>query len=209
MILHMLMLMPCYAPNDEGGSGGSGAGGSDDADPKLVPVEALRAERKARQELETKLAKLDADRKAAEEKAAADAGEYRKLYEPTKAELDATKAELAKHEAAAAARTERLAARNDARIKALPEAACKAVSALAGKLSAEDLADYLDEHGTTFGADERRPAGTVSNGKKPVEDPIPAEALAEWERHGKRLGQSDRSYYENVWKPRQARRVRK
>lgn len=205
MILRTLALMgPCRAADGEG----SGGGGGDEA-PKVVPVEALQAERKARQELEVRLAKIEGDRKAAEEAAAAKAGEYQKLYEPTKAELEAAKAKLAEHEAAAQARTERLAARNETRIKALPEAGQKAVKALAGKLSAEDLADYLDEHGSTFGADVTRPAGTVSNGGAKKLDEIPAEALAEWERHGKRLGQTDRDYYENVWKPRQARRNRK
>jgi hypothetical protein len=205
MILRSLALMaPCRAADGEG----SGGGGGEDA-PNVVPVEALQAERKARQELEVRLAKIEGDRKAAEEAAATKAGEYQKLYEPTKAERDALKAENEAFKAAETARSEKLQARNETRIKALPEASQKAIKALVGKLSPEDVADYLDEHGSTFGAEATRPAGTVSNGGRKTEDAIPPEALVEWERHGKRLGQTDREYYENVYKPRIARRNRK
>ena len=204
MILRTLaLMMVCRAPDDGGGGGG---GGGEEA-PKVVPVEALQAERKARQELEARLTKIEADRKAAEDKAAADAGEYRKLYEPTKAELETAKARLAGYEAAEAARAEKLQARNEARVKALPEAAQKAAKALVGKLSPEDLAEYLDEHGATFGADPiTRPAGTLGNGAGGKGEPIPAECKAEWEKYGKNLGVSERDWFERNWKPRHSKK---
>jgi hypothetical protein len=206
MILRMLSMV-CRSP-DDGVAGGGGGGGADagagagGGAETTVPVAALQAERKARQELEARLAKIESDRKAADDAAAAKSGEYKALYEPLKAEHEKATARLTEFEKREAERTERVKTRNDARIKAFPEAAAKAVAPLAAKLSPEDLADWLDEHAPNIIAEAgaTRPAGTVAGGGgKKNEDPIPAECRAEWERYGKSTGVSDRDWYETNW----------
>jgi hypothetical protein len=211
MLILRVLSMVCRSPDDgvAGGGGGggadAGAGGGGGGGETTVPVAALQAERKARQELEARLAKIESDRKAADDAAAAKSGEYKALYEPLKAEHDKATARLTEFEKREAERTERVKARNDTRIKALPEAAAKALAPLAANLAPEALAEWMDEHLGALVAEAggTRPAGTIGGGGgKKIEEPIPAAATESWERHGKRLGQSERDYFERVWKPR-------
>jgi colicin import membrane protein len=210
MLILRVLSMVCRSPDDgvSGGGGGgadAGAGGGGENRSEAGLLAALQAERKAGQDLKAQIAKIDADRKAEADAAAAKSGEYKALYEPLKAEHESAKGRLAEFEKREADRTERVKARNEIRIKALPEAAAKALAPLAANLAPEALADWMDEHLSALVAEAgtTRPAGTVAGGGgKKVEDPIPAAATESWERHGKRLGQSERDYFERVWKPR-------
>jgi hypothetical protein len=202
----MLVLLPMGAfrmpiflsPDDGNGGAGGGAGG----EPKTVPVEALQAERKARQELEKRLADIDAANKAREEKAAADAGEHRKLYESLKPEHEKATARLAELEGRETKRLEKVDARNKERLKALPEAAQKALKPIAATMSPDDFADWLEENGGTFGAtSEGVSAGTRRATGQKAEEPIPPEATAHWKKFGERLGVSERDWFEKTWKP--------
>jgi hypothetical protein len=208
MILRMLSMV-CRSPDGDGGGGGgggadAGAGGGGENRSEAGLLAALQAERKAGQDLKAQLAKIESDRKADDERRATEAGEHKKLYDAIKPEHEAAKGRLAELEKREADRTEKVKARNEVRIKALPEVAAKALAPLAASLAPEALADWMDEHLSALVAEAgtTRPAGTVAGGGKKAEEPIPAAALAEWERHGKRLGQSDRDYYERVYKPR-------
>jgi hypothetical protein len=203
MILRMLSMV-CRSPDGDGGGGGGGgadAGGGDAA--KVVPVEALLAERKARQDLQKQIDDIQAARKAADDAAAAKSGEYKALYEPLKAEHEKATARLTEFEKREAERTEKVKARNDARIKALPEPAAKALAPLAANLAPEALAEWMDEHLGALVADAggTRPAGTVGGGGggRKNEDPIPAECKAEWERYGGPTGMTERDWYEKNW----------
>jgi hypothetical protein len=208
MLILRVLSMVCRSPDDGvggGGGGGADAGGGAGGGEAAGQLAALQAERAKRQDLEARLAKIETDRKAADDAAAAKSGEYKALYEPLKAEHESAKGRLAEFEKREAERTEKVKTRNDARIKALPEAAAKALAPLAANLAPEALAEWMDEHLGALVADAggTRPAGTIGGGGgKKVEEPIPAAALAEWERHGKRLGQSERDYFERVYKPR-------
>ena len=182
-----------FAPDDGGGGGGG---------EKTVPVEALQAERAKRQELEARLAKIEADGKAADEKRSQEAGDYRKLHDELKPAHEKATAELEALRKAEAKRLERISERNSARIKALPEAAQKALKPIASAMTPDDLADWMDEHGATFGA-VIRPAGTISGAGRGHEEAIPAEASAEWQKYGKNLGVSERDWFDKNWKPRQ------
>lgn len=182
-------------PNADGGNNG------DEKDPIKGLQAAVAAERKARQEAEARVAAIEADRKKAEEAAAAKAGEYEKLYAGLKPEHEKLAAKLTEYEKRESERVERVKSRNEERIKALPETGRKAVASLASHLPPEALAEWLDDNAALFGADAHRPAGTQARGAK-VEEAIPAECIAEWERFGKRSGISEREWFENTWKPR-------
>lgn len=204
MILRTLRLMTvCRSPDgDGGGGGGADAGGGEG---QTVPLTALQAERTKRHELETRLAAIETSAAAERERAAAEAGRYKELYEPLKAEHETAKGRLSEFERREAERTERVQARNETRIKAFPEAAAKALAPLAAKLSPEDLADWLDEHAPSIIAEAgtTRPAGTVAGNGRKTEEPIPAACTTEWQTHGKRLGITERDWFETNWKPRQ------
>lgn len=182
--------------------GESGTTGDTGAEPKTVPLEALVAERKARQDLAERLTKIEAERKAAEEKAAGEAGEYKSLFEKLKPEHEKLAGELDTYRKRETERAERLGARNAERIGKLSEAGQKAVKPLVGVMAPDALADWLDENAETFGGTGTRPAGTQSRDTKGKEDPIPPECSAEWRKHGQALGVSERDWYENTWKPR-------
>jgi type II secretory pathway component HofQ len=207
MLILRVLSMVCRSPDDgvAGGGGGggadAGAGGGGENRSEAGLLAALQAERKAGQDLKAQLAKIESDRKAADEAAATKAGEYQKLYDPLKAEHEKLTAELEGHRKANAERTERVKARNDARIKALPEPAAKALAPLAASLAPEALADWMDEHLSALVAEAgtTRPAGTVAGGGKKVEEPIPAACTQEWERYGRATGVTERDWYENNW----------
>lgn len=177
---------------------GEGSGGGEGKDPVEGLKAAIAAERKARQEAEALVAAIEAEKKSAAEKAATEAGEFRKLYEGIKPEHDALKGKIAAYEKAEAERTERVKARNADRIKALPEAGQKAVSRLADALPPEALAEWLDDNAALLGVVESRPAGTQRG--KVAEEPIPADCTAEWKKFGS-YG-TEREWFENTWKPR-------
>jgi hypothetical protein len=206
MLILRVLSMVCRSPDDGVGGGGGGAdagagGGENRSEAGLLA--ALQAERKAGQDLKAQLAKIESDRKAADEAAATKAGEYQKLYDPLKAEHEKLTAELEGHRKANAERTERVKARNDTRIKALPEAAAKALAPLAANLAPEALAEWMDEHLGALVAEAggTRPAGTVAGTGRA--EPIPAAATADWQKYGKALGISEREWFEKNWKPRQ------
>lgn len=189
-------------------NGGEGGGGADDST-KTVPLAALQAERAARAaasekaaNLEKRLADIEAANKAADEDRAAKAGEHKQLYDALKPEHDKATARLAEIEKAEKRREERFSAKNKDRLAALPDAAQKALKPISGTMSAEDFADYLDEHAATFGAVEVSAGTRRADGRK-AEEAIPADASADWQKFGKHLGVSERDWYEKNWKPRQ------
>jgi hypothetical protein len=123
---------------------------------------------------------------------------------PTAEEFAATTTRLAELEAKETARLERVKTRNDERIKALPEKAQKAIAKLTAKLDADEVSDFLDEDLADLVPEaDTRPAGGRRATGTTADEPIPAAATKEWERYGKKLNQSERDYYERVWKPRQ------
>lgn len=168
---------------------------------RTVPVEALQAERKARQAVEERIAAMEAATKAAAEKAAAEAGQFRELYEGAKPKL-ARLDELEKRETA---RIERVSARNNERIKGLAPEVAAALGPIMGKLDADELADWLDTSlpKLVASATVTRPAGSQARDHKQGEDAIPAAATADWKRFGEHLGVTEREWFENNWKPRQ------
>ena len=123
---------------------------------------------------------------------------------PTADEVAALQSELTQLRERETARAEKVKTRNDERIKALPEKAQKAIAKLTAKLDPDEVADFLDNDLAELvpEAAATRPAGTVANGGKKVEEPIPAECTAEWERFGKNAGISERTWFEKNWKPR-------
>lgn len=164
---------------------------------RTVPVEAVQAERKARQAVEARLAEMESQAKAQAEKAAAERGEFQKLYEEAKPKLE----RLTALEQREQARLERVTARNSERIKALSPEAAAAVGAIAGRMDPEDLADWMDTHLPKLSGTVTRPAGSQARDHKQGEDPIPPAATSHWERFGKVLGVTERDWFENNWKP--------
>ena len=197
--MFVLRMMVCRSPDGDGGSGGgsdAGAGGGE----TTVPVAALQAERKSRQELEKRLADIESAKKADDERRATEAGEHKKLYEELKPKHESTAARLAELEKREEKRLEKLSERNSTRIKALPESAQKMRKPISAALSPEALDEWLEEHGGTLGAEITRPSGTLGGGGgKKVEDPIPTACTQEWERHGKSIGMSEREWYDINW----------
>jgi len=129
-------------------------------DPTAAELEELRKFKAERTAADTKAAQTKA---AAEQAEALKRGEYDKVIAEQKAELERTKAELARHETESAARTKALDARNAERLKALPDSLKKLAPT---KLPAADLAEWLDNAGAA-GASVAEPAPVVPAGAAP------------------------------------------
>lgn len=168
-------------------------------------LEALKAERTKRQELEKALAAYQAKEaeaaaaaKKAEEDAAKQRGEYERLYGEANEKLTAAEQRLADYTAREAARLERLTTRNQERVEALPEN----LRAIVPGLDPEALADWLDKAAPVLLSDDTRPAGT--RGKPPVargEAPYPPEAYAVARQQGKPDSDpaEQKRWIANVW----------
>jgi len=124
----------------------------------------LTTERKARKDLQTQLAEMQAAEEARVAAAAAERGEFRSLYETQGAEFSKLKeahAALAEREAA---RLERLTARNAAAIEALPETHRSLVpSGLAPDL----IADQIETIRGILHTQPSHPRGGQVNGGAP------------------------------------------
>lgn len=163
-----------------------------------VPVAALQAERQRRQALEAKIAKIEADAQAAAAEAAKKRGEYEGLYNEALPKLTAAQERLAAYEAKEAARLERIAARNEARVKALPEAA----RALVPPLDPDAVADWLDRAEPTLA-----PTAVAGGLRAKAQGAAPAvkyppEAMALARQHSR--DQSDdglKGWIERAWLP--------
>lgn len=107
---------------------------------KVVPLDALLTERKVRQDLEARIAKIEADRKAADEAEAAKRGEFQRLYEEAKAKAEAAEKELTGLRESATKAAERQRERQTARIAALPDS-LKAL--VPDALTGDALDDFL------------------------------------------------------------------
>ena len=140
--------------------------------PEAAPAPDLSAEVERLQGLLTARDEADA---AAELKRAVDQGEYQRLYEEGSARLATLEAENAAYRAA-------VDARNDRRVKGLPEALASLIpdGMTGGKLDA--YLDRLETHAERF----RGPTGTVSR----TGAPAPA-ASAEVLEFGARYGITD------------------
>lgn len=169
---------------------------------KTVPLSALVTERAETARLKAELAALTTAQTTAAEKAAAEAGEHRKLYEALKPQHDALAGKLADYEKRETARVEALTARNTAKAAALPDAAKKLVPA---GMDADTLAAWLETAAEAF-AEEPVAKGT-QRGTRTGEPPIPAECTAHFEKYGKHLGITERDYYTHTWLPMQPKKT--
>jgi hypothetical protein len=161
--------------------------------------QALTAERKKRQELESRLAGIEAAQREAQEAEAKRRGQFEDLYETASAELANARQELADYKQRESDRLERIIGANQQRLAALPETFRALVpDGLAPDLVAEQISKLeavLVQNTPTGGIPPR--TGKVA------EDKIPTECIKEAERYGYT---DARNYYNRVWKPRMDRR---
>lgn len=155
----------------------NGDGGQSTTIPKARFDEVIAEREKARKEaadLQKRLAKLDADKAQAEQKALEDQGNWKAIAEKNAAELEKYKP---LQERLTALETQ-IKASNDKRIALIPESMRKALVPMLDKLSPDEVAAWLDEHGETLqkpaapdlnaGAKgDRKKAGAVDLSKLP------------------------------------------
>lgn len=159
---------------------------------------ALLAERGRRQDLERRIAAIDAEKEAAEAAAAAERGEYRELYEKAEAARAAAAEKLDALTAREAARLERVGSDNAARLAALPEALQALVPSNLGVDTAAAQIGRLER----LAAEKTYPAGTRRGSGVAPAVVIPDDCAAEAHRHGK----DPEWWYKTIYQPRMARR---
>ena len=160
--------------------------------------EALKAERTRRQEMEARLSAMEAEQAKREQLAAEKRGEFEQLYKAAQEQLENTQQQLSGYQERETARQERIQASNTERLKKLPETFRALVPpGLDVDATAEHLArleNVITQNTPTGGIPPR-------SGPPSVET-IPQACILEAERFGYR---DARTYYTNVWKPRQDR----
>lgn len=162
--------------DDEQTNGATGAEGALTSEQRAEAgrVADLQRERARRQELEGKLAALEAAQADAARKAAEEAGKHRELYEGLKPKHDEIAAKLAAYEARESARVAAVTERNAARIAALPEPfralVPEGLDPDAASVQVERLEGIARQQSQTFAAGSQAGAGAGA-GKKPTPPP--------------------------------------
>jgi len=160
--------------------------------------EALKAERSRRQEMEARVSAMEAEQAKREQLAAEKRGEYEQLYKATQEQLEAANQRLTGYEERETARRERIEASNAERLKALPETFRALVPP---GLDAEATQEHLARLESVI--NQNTPTGGMPpRSGPPSVETIPQACILEAERFGYR---DARTYYTNVWKPRQDR----
>lgn len=153
------------------------------AKPKTVPLAALEAERRKRQDLAAQLAEIERKRQEREAAEAAERGEFERLYQSTSAELEAAKARTMELEQREQERIEAVKADNDQALAQLPEHLRALVPANLDPFQAQRQIAKLQALATDA---ERRPAGTRRpTGSKPGDIDPPPECIASAKHHGR------------------------
>lgn len=166
----------------------------------LSPAAARVAELEAAQAVAT-----EAQRAAAEE-AAKKSGEYKALYEPLVAEHATLKTKVTEYETRETARVAAVKTRADARVAALPPEVQAAIKSVTTRMDPEALIEFLDNDLPKLtGTAVVLPAGTVVGSGRKQEEAIPPECTAQWKKNGERNGTTEREWFDQVWKPVQAR----
>lgn len=195
-------------PTDSTETDGTTPGATEGADQKAASrpdagvLADLAKERKARQDMERRLAEFEAAKADAERKAAEEAGKHRELYEGLKPKYEEALTKLTAYEQREQARIEAVQQRNAARIAALPD----------------DLRDLvpegLDPDATTAQierleararkADPGFAKGGAAAGATQSKPSIPEECKAEALRNKR----DPEWWFQNVWAPRQKKGAR-
>ena len=148
--------------------------------------------------MEARLSAMEAEQAKREQLAAEKRGEYEQLYKATQQERDQLQEELTGYRERETARRERIEASNTERLKALPETFRALVPP---GLDAEATQEHLARLESVI--NQNTPTGGMPpRSGPPSVETIPQACILEAERFGYR---DARTYYTNVWKPRQDR----
>jgi len=160
--------------------------------------EALKAERSRRQEMEARVSAMEAEQAKREQLAAEKRGEFEQLWRASQQERDQLQEELTGFRERETARRERIEASNAERLKALPETFRALVPP---GLDAEATQEHLARLESVI-TQSTPTGGMPPRSGPPSVETIPQACILEAERFGYR---DARTYYTNVWKPRQDR----
>jgi hypothetical protein len=160
--------------------------------------EALKAERTRRQEMEARVSAMEAEQAKREQLAAEKRGEFEQLWRASQQERDQLQEELTGFRERETARRERIEASNAERLKALPETFRALVPP---GLDAEATQEHLARLESVI-TQSTPTGGMPPRSGPPSVETIPQACILEAERFGYR---DARTYYTNVWKPRQDR----